>query len=63
MDPITILITTLAIAGLTGMAFIGGWELGHNEGTDRERALADRRVNGLLDELNKLKPRTRRQGK
>ena len=57
MDPLNIALVAVALAALVGLAFIGGWELGTNEATARERALADRRVNGLLDELNNLKPR------
>lgn len=57
MDPLNIALVAVALAALVGLAFLGGWELGTNEATARERALADRRVNGLLDELNKLKPR------
>jgi hypothetical protein len=59
MDYLTIIIVAAAALGFIGLAWIGGYELGAAEATDRERAFANRRVTGLLDELNKLKPRAR----
>jgi hypothetical protein len=59
MDYLTIIIVAAAALGFIGLAWVGGYELGAAEATDRERAFANRRVSGLLDELNKLKPRTR----
>lgn len=61
MDYLTIIIAAAALLGFVGLAFLGGYELGMAEGTDNERQLANRRVNALLDELNKLKPRTRKR--
>lgn len=48
MDPITIIIATAALLGFVALAWIGGYELGVAEGTDRERSLANTRINGLL---------------
>ena len=59
MDYLTIIIAAAALLGFVGLAFLGGYELGMAEGTDNERQLANRRVNGLLDELNKYKPKLR----
>lgn len=57
MDYLTITMLTLAAAGLVGLAWLSGYEFGSNDATNSERALANQRVNGLLAELNKLKPR------
>ena len=48
MDTLTIIIGTLALAGLVGMAFLGGYQLGEATGTDNERALCNTRINGIL---------------
>lgn len=61
MDYLTIIIAAAALLGFVGLAFLGGYELGMAEGTDNERQLANRRVNGLLNELNKYKPRATRK--
>jgi hypothetical protein len=57
MDYITITIVIFAACGLVAMAWIGGYELGHASGSDAERDLGNKRVNALLNEMNKLKPR------
>jgi hypothetical protein len=57
MDYITIIAVMLAACGLVGMAWLGGYELGHATGTGAERDLANRRVNSLLEQMNKIKPR------
>jgi hypothetical protein len=57
MDYLTIIMLTMAAAGLVGLAWLSGYEFGSNDATNSERALANQRVNGLLAELNKLKPR------
>ena len=57
MDYLTITMLTLAAAGLVGLAWLSGYEFGSTDATNSERALANQRVNGLLAELNKLKPR------
>jgi hypothetical protein len=57
MDYITIIAVMLAACGLVAMAWLGGYELGHASGADAERDLANRRVNALLEQMNKIKPR------
>ena len=57
MDTLTIIMLTMATAGLVGLAWLSGYEFGTTDATKSERALANQRVNGLLAELNKLKPR------
>lgn len=57
MEPTTIILGTLAIAALCGLAWLGGYELGTASGANAERELANRRVNGVLDSINKRKPR------
>jgi len=57
MDYLTIIMVTMAAAGLVGLAWLSGYEFGSMDATNSERALANQRVNGLLAELNKLKPR------
>jgi hypothetical protein len=57
MDTLTIILLTAATAGLVGLAWLSGYEFGTTDATKSERALANQRVNGLLAELNKLKPR------
>jgi hypothetical protein len=57
MDYLTIIMLTAAGLGLTVLVWLSGYEFGSNDATNSERALANRRVNALLEELNKLKPR------
>ena len=63
MDYITIILGSLAAISVVGLAWLGGYELGQANGTNAERELADRRINGLLAQENKRKPRTRRARK
>jgi hypothetical protein len=60
MEPITIILATLALAALVGLAWLGGYELGQANGITTERQSANRRVNGVLDSLNNRKPKTQR---
>lgn len=57
MDTLTIIMLTAAGLGLTVLVWLSGYEMGTNEATNSERPLANRRVNALLEEINKLKPR------
>ena len=57
MEPTTIILGTLAIAALCGLAWLGGYELGTASGANAERELANRRINGVLHSINKRKPR------
>jgi hypothetical protein len=50
MDTLNLILATAALLGFVGLAFLGGWELGNANGVDSERALANRRVNGILRE-------------
>jgi hypothetical protein len=59
MDPLNIALLAVAAFGLLALAYLGGYELGSAAGIDNERASANRRVNALLEELNKYKPRLR----
>jgi hypothetical protein len=61
MDPLTIVIGTVALAALVGLAWIGGYQLGEAIGADRERDMTKPRIEGLLNELNKYKPRVTRK--
>ena len=63
MDPLNIIAGTTALAALVGLAFMSGHEYGRAQGIATERDLANRRVNALLVEENKRKPRTRRTRK
>ena len=60
MEPTTIILATLALAALVGLAWLGGYELGQANGISTERQAANRRVNGVLDSLNTRKPKTQR---
>jgi hypothetical protein len=60
MEPISIIIGTIAIAAIAGLAWVGGYELGTASGASAEREIANRRVNGVLDSLNNRKPKTQR---
>ena len=60
MEPISIIIGTIAIAAIAGLAWVGGYELGTASGASAEREMANRRVNGVLDSLNNRKPKTQR---
>ena len=63
MDTLNIILLSAAAFGLLALAYLAGYELGQEHGTDSERHLANCRVNALLEELNKYKPRaTRRRG-
>ena len=59
MDILNIIILAAAAFGLIALAWLGGYELGQSSGIDAERQLANRRVNALLEELNKYKPKLR----
>ena len=59
MDPLNIALLAVAAFGLLALAYLSGYELGSAAGIDNERASANRRVNALLEELNKYKPRLR----
>lgn len=59
MDPLNIALLAVAAFGLLALAYLSGYELGSAAGMDTERALANRRVNALLEELNKYKPKLR----
>jgi hypothetical protein len=61
MDTITIIAMTVALAALVGLAWLGGYELGQATGADRERDMTKPRLEGLLAELNKYKPRVTRK--
>jgi hypothetical protein len=50
----------VALLAFVALAFMSGYELGTTNGIDTERALANRRVNGLLAELNTRKPKSQR---
>jgi hypothetical protein len=63
MNEVIVIGATLAAMGVVGMAWLGGYRLGLANGTSAERDLADRRINGLLAQENKRKPRTRRKVK
>jgi hypothetical protein len=63
MNEVIIIGATLAAMGVVGMAWIGGYRLGLANGTSAERDLADRRIQGLLAQENKRKPRARRKSK
>ena len=51
------LLGTLAIAALVGLAWTGGYELGQANGATTERQSANRRINGVLDSINTRKPK------
>jgi hypothetical protein len=68
MDTLTLILLTTAGLGLVVLIWLSGYEFGSNDATNSERALcmnaikaerasANKRVDGLLAELNKLKPR------
>jgi hypothetical protein len=63
MNEVIVIGATLAAMGVVGMAWLGGYRLGLANGTSAERDLADRRINGLLAQENKRKPRARRKAK
>ena len=57
MDIINIALITAALLAFVALAFMGGYELGNANGTDNERALANKRINGLLADLNARRPK------
>jgi len=57
MDILTVVSVIAALAVVAGLAWAGGFNVGVSEGISLERDLANRRVKGALNELNKLKPR------
>jgi hypothetical protein len=50
MDTLTIIMLTAAGLGLTALVWLSGYEMGTNEAGRSERALANRRINGILAE-------------
>lgn len=56
MDYLNIILGAVALLGLIGLAWLGGYELGTASGISAERELADRRVRGVLDTLNARPP-------
>jgi hypothetical protein len=60
MDYTTVILGTLALAALVGLAWMGGYELGQAAGVSAERDMANRRVNGVLDALNTRRPKAAR---
>ena len=60
MEPTTIILGTLAIAALCGLAWLGGYKIGQASGEVAGLEKANRRVNGVLDSLNNRKPKTQR---
>ena len=61
MDYTTIVLVIVAIATLVGLAWVGGYEIGTASGASAERELANRRINGVLESVNKRKPRVARK--
>jgi hypothetical protein len=59
----TVIIVTLAAMSVTGLAWLGGYQVGQRCGINAERELSNRRINGLLKQENKRKPRARRKSK
>jgi hypothetical protein len=57
MDTLSIIAAIVAFCAVGGLAWLGGYELGTASGASAEREMANRRVNGVLDSLNKRKPR------
>ena len=57
MDYTTIILSVMAVGALVALAWLGGYEIGQANGITTERQSANRRVNGVLDSLNKRKPR------
>jgi hypothetical protein len=48
MDTLTIIIVTIAAAGLIALAWLSGYEFGSHDGAISERSLADQRIRGIL---------------
>jgi len=57
MEYLTIVLAVVAGLGVITLAWLSGYENGEYSGIQTERQLADRRIAGLLNEINKLKPR------
>lgn len=55
MDTLSILAAIAAFSAVGGLAWLGGYELGQANGITAERQSANRRVNGVLDSLNRPK--------
>jgi hypothetical protein len=56
MDITTVILGTLGIASLVGLAWMGGYVWGCANGITAERENANRRVRGLLDTINTRPP-------
>jgi hypothetical protein len=59
MDITTVILATLGIASLVGLAWMGGYELGSANATAPRKARPT--VTELVGKLNKQKPRTKRR--
>ena len=54
MDPLTIILATIALAAVAGLCWLGGYELG--QATARDAATSPRRPT-VAELINELKPR------
>ncbi len=57
MDYFTIILVTAAALGFIGLVWLAGYEIGRTSGLDAERTLANRRINGLLEDINNRRPK------
>jgi len=58
MDPLTIILVTVAAGALIALAWMSGYELGTSAGVSAERDLANRRVRGVLEYENNRRPKS-----
>ena len=50
MDTLTLILLVAGGLGVVTLVWLSGYELGLNEGSESERALANTRINGILRE-------------
>ena len=56
----TVLIVIAAAIAVIGLAWVGGYQIGHQCGISAERDLANRRINGVLAQENARKPKSQK---
>jgi len=60
MNEINVIIATLTAMSIVALAWLGGYRLGLISGTNAERELADRRIQGVLAHENARKPKSQK---
>jgi hypothetical protein len=58
MDTLNIILATSAALALVALVYMSAYDIGVRNGVARERRLADRRIQGILDHENARRPKS-----